>query len=192
MTQRLLVIGAGISGLATAVALQRRRHRVTILEERADTPSGAAITIWPNALAALDEIGLGDAVRAAGGRVAGGAVRWSNGSWLRHPTPERTVEALGEPLVVIGEAATRARSGDPKVIAATIAAPGFEIAAFKGVPVSIRPWDRQLRQPILLVQPKMLVSLAPEPGFLHPDTPLDSLGFDQGDTTCKLPTGGKS
>ena len=78
------------------------------------------------------------------------------------------------------------------VIAATIAAPGFEIAAFKGVPVSIRPWDRQLRQPILLVQPKMLVSLAPEPGFLHPDTPLDSLGFDQGDTTCKLPTGGKS
>ena len=105
MTQRLLVIGAGISGLATAVALQRRRHRVTILEERADTPSGAAITIWPNALAALDEIGLGDAVRAAGGRVAGGAVRWSNGSWLRHPTPERTVEALGEPLVVIRRAA---------------------------------------------------------------------------------------
>ncbi len=97
-----------------------------------------------------------------------------------------------EAVRVIGEAATRAKSGDPKVIAATIADPGFAIAAFKGVPVSIRSWDRQLRQPILLVQPKMLVSLAPEPGFLHPDTPLDSLGFDQGDTTCKLPTGGKS
>ena len=61
-----MVVGAGIAGLATAVALQRHGHRVTILEERTDTSSGAGISIWPNALAALDEIGLGDAVRAAG------------------------------------------------------------------------------------------------------------------------------
>jgi 2-polyprenyl-6-methoxyphenol hydroxylase-like FAD-dependent oxidoreductase len=101
VTQRILVVGAGIAGLATAVALQRRRHRVTIVEERADTSSGAGISIWPNALAALDEIGLGDAVRGAGGRVTAGAVRWSDGSWLRHPAPERIVSALGEPLVVV-------------------------------------------------------------------------------------------
>lgn len=101
MTPRFLVVGAGIAGLATAVALQRRGHRVTVLEARTDTSSGAGITIWPNALAALDEIDLGDAVRAAGGRVAGGAVRWSDGSWLRRPTPDRMVTALGEPLVVV-------------------------------------------------------------------------------------------
>lgn len=96
-----LVIGAGIAGLATAVALQRRGHRVTILEERADTSSGAAISIWPNALAALDQFGLGDAVRESGGRVAAGAMRWSDGAWLRRPSPERIVKALGEPLVVV-------------------------------------------------------------------------------------------
>jgi 2-polyprenyl-6-methoxyphenol hydroxylase-like FAD-dependent oxidoreductase len=45
VTQRFLVIGAGIAGLATAVALQRRDHRVTIVEERADTSSGAGISI---------------------------------------------------------------------------------------------------------------------------------------------------
>lgn len=101
MTQRFLVVGGGISGLATAVALQRRGHRVTIVEERADTSSGAGISIWPNALAALDEIGLGDAVRQSGGRVAAGAMRLSDGSWLRRPSPERIVKALGEPLVVV-------------------------------------------------------------------------------------------
>jgi len=101
MAQQILVIGAGISGLATAVALQRRGHEVAVIEERTDASSGAGISIWPNALAALDEIGLGDAVRAAGGRVTAGALRWRDGTWLRHPAPERLVKALGEPLVVI-------------------------------------------------------------------------------------------
>jgi 2-polyprenyl-6-methoxyphenol hydroxylase-like FAD-dependent oxidoreductase len=101
MGKQILVIGAGISGLATAVALQRRGHEVTVIDERTDTSSGAGISIWPNALAALDEIGLGDAVREAGGRVTAGALRWRDGRWLRHPAPARMVKALGEPLVVI-------------------------------------------------------------------------------------------
>jgi 2-polyprenyl-6-methoxyphenol hydroxylase-like FAD-dependent oxidoreductase len=101
VTKHIVVVGAGIAGLATAVALQRRGHRVAILEERTDTTAGAGISIWPNALAALDEIGLGDAVRASGGRVSAGAMRWRDGSWLRHPSPERITRALGEPLVVI-------------------------------------------------------------------------------------------
>jgi 2-polyprenyl-6-methoxyphenol hydroxylase-like FAD-dependent oxidoreductase len=101
VAQQILVIGAGISGLATAVALQRRGHDVTVIEERIDTSSGAGISIWPNALAALDEIGVGDAVRSAGGRVSAGALRWRDGTWLRHPSPQRLVKALGEPLVVI-------------------------------------------------------------------------------------------
>ena len=105
MTQRILVIGAGIAGLATAVGLQRRGHDVTIVEERSDTSSGAGISIWPNALAALDELGVGDAVREAGGRVTAGAMRWHDGSWLRRPSPERIVKALGEPLVVVRRSA---------------------------------------------------------------------------------------
>jgi 2-polyprenyl-6-methoxyphenol hydroxylase-like FAD-dependent oxidoreductase len=105
MARQILVIGAGIAGLATTVALQRRGHDVTVIEERTDTSSGAGISIWPNALAALDEIGLGDAVREAGGRVTAGALRWRDGTWLRHPAHERLVKALGEPLVVIRRSA---------------------------------------------------------------------------------------
>jgi 2-polyprenyl-6-methoxyphenol hydroxylase-like FAD-dependent oxidoreductase len=107
VSEGFVIVGAGIAGLATAVALQRDGRRVTILEARSDTSPGAGISIWPNALAALDEIGLGDAVRAAGGRVTAGAMRWHNGSWLRAPSPQRLVTALGEPLVVIQRAALR-------------------------------------------------------------------------------------
>lgn len=101
MSAHITVIGAGIAGLASAVALGRVGHEVTVIEQRTDATSGAGISIWPNALAALDEIGLGDTVRRAGGRVTAGAIRWQDGSWLRRPSAQRIVAALGEPLVVV-------------------------------------------------------------------------------------------
>lgn len=101
MSARITVIGAGIAGLGTAVALHRAGHDVTVVEQRTDATTGAGISIWPNALAALDELGLGDEVRRAGGRVTGGAMRWRDGRWLRRPSAQRIVDALGEPLVVV-------------------------------------------------------------------------------------------
>src|SRR6478609_2955957 len=101
MAQQMLVIGAGISGLATAVALQRRGHEVAVIEERTDAASGAGISIWPNALAALDEIGLRDAVRDAGDRVTAGSLRWRDGTWLRHPSSG-----------AVGQGPRRAAGGD--------------------------------------------------------------------------------
>ena len=58
-------------GLGDGRPPQRRGHSVTVIEERTDTGSGAGISIWPNALAALDAP-AGDRVRAGGGRVTGG------------------------------------------------------------------------------------------------------------------------
>ena len=64
--------------------------------------------------------------------------------------------------------------------------PEFTLPAYKGVSLSFRTWDQQLRQPILIVQPRAMVSVSPEKGFLHQRTPLDTLGFDQPESTCKL------
>ncbi len=87
----------------------------------------------------------------------------------------------------VGEAATRTKSNDVDAIEAYIRGADFALAAFKGVPVSFRPWDGQMRQPILLAAPRSLVSVSPQDGFLHPVTELDTLGPDKPETRCKLP-----
>ena len=86
----------------------------------------------------------------------------------------------------VGDAATVKKGADPAVIAPFLTDPAFSLPAYKGVPLSFRPWDHQLRQPLIVVQPKMLVSVAPEQGFLHQRTPLDTLGVDLPETACKF------
>lgn len=63
----VLVVGAGIGGLALAVALQRAGLGVTVVERaKALAPVGAGLAVQLNALEALATIGLADAVAAAG------------------------------------------------------------------------------------------------------------------------------
>ncbi|GJD57346.1 hypothetical protein MTDSW087_02954 [Methylobacterium dankookense] len=87
----------------------------------------------------------------------------------------------------VGDAATVQKGSDPAAIAPYLTDPAFSLPAYKGVSLTFRPWDHQLRQPLIVVQPKMLVSVAPEQGFLHQRTPLDTLGTDLPETTCKFP-----
>jgi ABC transporter substrate binding protein (PQQ-dependent alcohol dehydrogenase system) len=87
---------------------------------------------------------------------------------------------------MIGEAATRTNSGDPAAIAQFVRSPGFTIAAFKGVPLTLRDWDLQLRQPILLADGRMVVTVSPQEGFLHQTSELDTLGYDRPETACRL------
>lgn len=85
----------------------------------------------------------------------------------------------------IGEAVTDVRSADPARIAAFLQGPDFNLAIFKGAAASFRPWDRQLRQAILLAQPKSLIGMAPQPGFLHQTNTLDTLGVDRSESACQ-------
>jgi ABC transporter substrate binding protein (PQQ-dependent alcohol dehydrogenase system) len=86
----------------------------------------------------------------------------------------------------IGEAATRSNSADPSAIVSFIRGDRFELAAYKGARLSFRSWDGQLRQPVLLADARSLVSVSPQPGFLHQSSKLDTLGIDKPETKCRM------
>ncbi|MPZ40294.1 MAG: ABC transporter substrate-binding protein [Rhizobiales bacterium] len=61
---------------------------------------------------------------------------------------------------------------------------GFD--GYKGLAVSVRPWDQQLRQAVFLATPNAVIASAPIDGFLHRTNTLDTLGDDEQETPCKL------
>lgn len=85
----------------------------------------------------------------------------------------------------IGEAVTRTKSIDPAAIRDYVFSDVFSLSGFKGVKLTYRHWNGQLRQPIPLIHPQSVVALAPLEGFLHHSTELDTLGLDQPESKCK-------
>ena len=95
---RVLVIGAGIGGLATAVGLHRAGADVRVVERAPEVRvGGAALSLFGNAFTALDALGLGDEVRARAGvgmHALQAGQRRPNGAWLSR-TPPAAVTRLG-------------------------------------------------------------------------------------------------
>jgi ABC transporter substrate binding protein (PQQ-dependent alcohol dehydrogenase system) len=87
---------------------------------------------------------------------------------------------------MIGEAASRQNSADPKTMLDFLKGPELALGAFKGQKLTLRDWDLQLRQPILLTDGRTIVSVSPQQGFLHQFSELDTLGYDRPETQCKL------
>jgi ABC transporter substrate binding protein (PQQ-dependent alcohol dehydrogenase system) len=87
---------------------------------------------------------------------------------------------------MIGEAATHGHAGDAKQTLDFLKSPDFALAAFKGQKLTLRDWNLQLRQPILLSDGRVTVSTSPQPGFLHQFSELDTLGVDRPETQCRL------
>ena len=87
--------------------------------------------------------------------------------------------------------------GGKALIAAAVAAPKGPAAAFatalnkaeldgsKGQSMNFRPWDGQLRQPLLLTDGQAVIGTAPTDGILHPTNALDTLGADAPEKLCK-------
>ncbi|MEJ3657953.1 FAD-dependent oxidoreductase [Actinomycetes bacterium KLBMP 9759] len=62
---RIVVVGAGVGGLAAAAALSRSGHDVTVLERNPTVrEAGVGLAVMPNGVVALDRLGFGEAVRA--------------------------------------------------------------------------------------------------------------------------------
>jgi ABC transporter substrate binding protein (PQQ-dependent alcohol dehydrogenase system) len=88
----------------------------------------------------------------------------------------------------VGEAATRAQSVDEPTLLAYMRSDKFQLAGYKGLALSFRPWDGQMRQAILLYDLRALVSVSPPPPELLPQqgSQLDSLGIGQTESMCRL------
>jgi ABC transporter substrate binding protein (PQQ-dependent alcohol dehydrogenase system) len=61
----------------------------------------------------------------------------------------------------------------------------FTLDGFKGVRLSFRAWDRQLRQPLLMTDGVGVIGTAPVEGVMHPKNVLDTLGADAPESSCK-------
>lgn len=115
--------------------------------------------------------------------------------WGAAQLQSRFVEAAGRAMTSedyaawaamrsLGEAVTRTGSAAPEVLRGYLLGDAFELAGFKGRPMSFRAWNGQLRQPIALAQPRALVATAPLEGFLHQVNELDTLGIDRPESAC--------
>ena len=118
----VLVAGAGVAGLSTAIALTEAGHRVTISERAGELREvGAALSLWPNALAALDTLGVGDAVRAIGVAAPTDAIRSTSGQVLVELDHAAVTRAMG------GEESIVLRSGLQEVLLMRARQMGVEI-----------------------------------------------------------------
>ncbi|MFT5115146.1 MAG: ABC transporter substrate binding protein (PQQ-dependent alcohol dehydrogenase system) [Parasphingorhabdus sp.] len=83
------------------------------------------------------------------------------------------------------ESILRSRSTEFEKVVAYLRSAQLNLDAYKGAPVSYRPWDNQLRQPILLHSYNATIDRAPIRGFLHPEENMDTLGYDQVEQRCR-------
>jgi ABC transporter substrate binding protein (PQQ-dependent alcohol dehydrogenase system) len=81
----------------------------------------------------------------------------------------------------------RTKNGDYPAVLAYLLSEKLNLDGGKGNPLSVRPWDHQLRQAIPLATTNAVMDEAPITGFLHQTNDLDTLGVDQPQSTCKFP-----
>lgn len=123
------------------------------------------------------------------------AAAWSP-RFDRYGAPQltrRLLKAAGRPLSAHDWGAWMAGK---VLVTAAVAAPKGPAAAFrkalaegefdgyKGVAMSFRPWDGQLRQPLLLTDGRAVIDSVPGDGVLHPRNRLDTLGADAPEKLC--------
>ena len=102
---RVVIIGAGIGGLTTALALQQKGFDVDVYERTTVlTDVGAGLSLWPNALKALYQLGLRPALDALSFVSLEGALRSADGTVLSLTTSEQFILRLGLPVMVFHRA----------------------------------------------------------------------------------------
>jgi ABC transporter substrate binding protein (PQQ-dependent alcohol dehydrogenase system) len=126
-----------------------------------------------------------------------GAWHWT---WERHGAPQlnqRFDKQAHRPMTdedwaawaavrAVVEAIVRTGSRAPADLRAYLVSDELTLDTYKGAPGNFRPWDHQLRQPILLHTHNAVIARAPLEGFLHQTNTLDTLGADAPESRCRM------
>ncbi|MGW0195336.1 FAD-dependent oxidoreductase [Nonomuraea sp. NPDC003201] len=98
---RVVVVGAGLGGVAAAVGLHRLGHEVTLFERGAELrEAGTGIVVMPNGLRALDAVGLADDVRGHVMHATLGGLRDWRGRPLLITDLARAQQEVGTPAII--------------------------------------------------------------------------------------------
>ena len=67
---KAIIIGAGIGGLTTAIALKRAGYQIEVYDRVKELrPVGAGISLWSNGVKVMNWLGLGDEIHKIGGEM---------------------------------------------------------------------------------------------------------------------------
>ena len=94
--------------------------------------------------------------------------------------------AAWEAVKAVTQATVRTKSTDFDPVKTFLLSDQLTLDTVKGNPGSFRPWDHQLRAPVLLSTADAVTARAPLPQFLHQTNVLDTLGVDAPESACRF------
>lgn len=101
MERRATIVGGGIAGLATALALHQSGFEVTVRERARTVPTqGTSLALWPDAMAALDAIGVGARIRDESQAHTGGSIRRPSGRVIANLSTRREARIVPRPVLL--------------------------------------------------------------------------------------------
>jgi 2-polyprenyl-6-methoxyphenol hydroxylase-like FAD-dependent oxidoreductase len=99
---KALIIGGGIGGLCAAIALRRKGVEARVFERVPEVKEiGAGLSLWVNAIKALDKLGIGEALQATGIPQISGGLRTAKGEWLSAAMPDEVQKRFDVPLILM-------------------------------------------------------------------------------------------
>lgn len=104
-SKRAIIIGAGIGGVTSAIALQQAGFDVTVFERAEELREvGSGLPLWTNALRALHKIGLNHILETLGAPITAGSVSTWQGDILADLRTEKLLKRLGTINAVVHRA----------------------------------------------------------------------------------------
>jgi ABC transporter substrate binding protein (PQQ-dependent alcohol dehydrogenase system) len=94
--------------------------------------------------------------------------------------------AAWEAVKAVTQATVRSKSTVFDAVKTFLLGDQLTLDTVKGNPGSFRPWDHQLRAPVLLSTADAVIARAPLPQFLHQTNVLDTLGVDAPESACRF------